>query len=208
MTKILALFPTPILTKNLYPGASPVIKDLRKEAFLIERSDVNGREWSEDNYHRGYTSYGSIDQLFRFSSSFDELRKKIDPVVHSYLKTLRLQVPKKEIQMTRMWLNIMGQGCSHPMHLHPLSVLSGTFYLQTPAKAAAIRFEDPRLNSFMARPLAKPLQSAQSSGFHYAHQPKAGEVVLFESWLRHEVPPHSAKTERISVSFNYDWINP
>jgi uncharacterized protein (TIGR02466 family) len=29
--------------------------------------------------------------------------------------------------------------------------------------------------------------------------------VLFESWLRHEVPMHRCDAERVSVSFNYHW---
>ena len=33
--------------------------------------------------------------------------------------------------------------------------------------------------------------------------PAAGTVLMWESWLRHEVPPNAAKSERISVSFNY-----
>jgi uncharacterized protein (TIGR02466 family) len=33
----------------------------------------------------------------------------------------------------------------------------------------------------------------------------AGNVTLFESWLRHEVPSNPLKAERISISFNYDW---
>ena len=38
--------------------------------------------------------------------------------------------------------------------------------------------------------------------FFYA-QPEAGAVFLWESWLRHEVTANGAKSERISVSFNY-----
>jgi uncharacterized protein (TIGR02466 family) len=34
-------------------------------------------------------------------------------------------------------------------------------------------------------------------------QATAGKVVLFESWLRHEVPPNPAAAERVSISFNY-----
>ena len=33
--------------------------------------------------------------------------------------------------------------------------------------------------------------------------PKAGDVLLWESWLRHEVTVNRASTSRISVSFNY-----
>jgi uncharacterized protein (TIGR02466 family) len=36
--------------------------------------------------------------------------------------------------------------------------------------------------------------------------PKAGDIIMFESWLKHEVPPHHTNDERISVSFNYDWF--
>jgi uncharacterized protein (TIGR02466 family) len=35
---------------------------------------------------------------------------------------------------------------------------------------------------------------------------EAGKVVLFESWLRHEVPANPIAGERISVSFNYNWF--
>jgi uncharacterized protein (TIGR02466 family) len=33
-----------------------------------------------------------------------------------------------------------------------------------------------------------------------------GNLVLFESWLRHEVVPNPTVTERISISFNYSWF--
>jgi uncharacterized protein (TIGR02466 family) len=35
---------------------------------------------------------------------------------------------------------------------------------------------------------------------------RAGYYVLFESWLRHEVPPNPAAGERVSISFNYSWF--
>ena len=34
---------------------------------------------------------------------------------------------------------------------------------------------------------------------------RAGDVILFESWLRHEVPPNRTTAERISISFNFSW---
>ena len=34
---------------------------------------------------------------------------------------------------------------------------------------------------------------------------QGGRRVLFESWLRHEVPPARYAGERISISFNYAW---
>lgn len=200
------LFPTQIYTAACLNPRSKLFAELIEEAALLAEKDRPGRDWSKSNYRRGYTSYGSLDQLHRFSSSFNDLKLVIDPHIPKFLKALGLQVPVREIQLSRMWVNVMGEGCSHPMHLHPLSVISGTFYLQTPKDGSAIRFEDPRMDQFMARPLAKAA-SGQSSAYHHAHKPTAGEVVLFESWLKHEVPESSSKQKRISVSFNYDWMN-
>jgi uncharacterized protein (TIGR02466 family) len=35
---------------------------------------------------------------------------------------------------------------------------------------------------------------------------RAGQVVLFESWLRHEVMANPVATERVSISFNFNWF--
>jgi len=35
-----------------------------------------------------------------------------------------------------------------------------------------------------------------------ALKPKAGEMVMFRSWLRHSVKPTRGKEERISIAFN------
>jgi uncharacterized protein (TIGR02466 family) len=35
---------------------------------------------------------------------------------------------------------------------------------------------------------------------------RAGQLVLFESWLRHEVAPNPGAAERVSISFNYSWF--
>jgi uncharacterized protein (TIGR02466 family) len=36
-------------------------------------------------------------------------------------------------------------------------------------------------------------------------KPQVGDVLLWESWLRHEVPMNMSEEDRISVSFNYAW---
>jgi len=36
--------------------------------------------------------------------------------------------------------------------------------------------------------------------------PQIGEVILWESWLRHEVVLNRAKSKRVSISFNYAWV--
>lgn len=195
-----SLFSTPVYRARVQAPSARMHRDLIDEALMIRERDRPGHKWSASNYPRGFTSYGSMDELQRFSSPFWSLQAKLDQHVRKFAKQIGFEVNPKEIQLTKMWVNVMGQGCTHSFHLHPLSVISGSYYLQMPKGCSAIKFEDPRLAQFMGRP------SVKNSSPYVAVQPKEGEVVLFESWLKHEVPPHPSKVERISVSFNYDWI--
>ena len=73
-----------------------------------------------------------------------------------------------------------------------------------PDGAGAIKFEDPRHQMMMASPTRKKDAREELKPFIYV-APKVGDVLLWESWLRHEVPMNMAENERISVSFNYSW---
>jgi uncharacterized protein (TIGR02466 family) len=91
------------------------------------------------------------------------------------------------------------------LHLHPLSTISGTYYVVTPKGSPGLKFEDPRLDRFMAAPPRRP--TARPENRPWVIMPaEAGKVLLFESWLRHEVPPNPVAAERISISFNYNWF--
>ena len=181
------------------------LQELNEEIDLIKKSDKLGRIWSKTNYKYGYTSYGSLDHLHQFSSTFADLEKKIDRHVNQFLKNLDYQAHvKKDLKMTDCWVNIMSKGASHGSHIHPLSVISGTFYVVAPFQASGIKFEDPRLALFMNSPPLIPKAHAKNSRF-ITLQPQAGDLILFESWLKHEVPTNHGKTPRVSVSFNYSW---
>lgn len=185
--------------------AKALNKDLIVEARRLVDVDREGLRWSAANYAGGYTSYGSMDRLHEFSSTFGDLRKKIDGHVKKFVRELELDISPYALQMTSCWVNVMPAGVTHSMHLHPLSVLSGTYYVQTPPGSGALKFEDPRMDCFMASPPRK-LKASTENQRHVSMQPKAGELILFESWMRHEVPAHKGKTPRISISFNYDWV--
>ena len=88
------------------------------------------------------------------------------------------------------------------MHLHPQSVISGTIYLATPKNSGNLKFEDPRLSKFMAAPARKTHAKLTNQTF-VEIEPHAGYVVLFESWLRHQVEPNLTQKDRVSISFNY-----
>lgn len=199
------LFPTQIYRAKLSSGlVKKWIPRLIREAKLFRDLDSVGEKWSEKNYPNGYTSYSSITDLAFRSSGFADLKQWIDREVKKYAEALEMDLGSGCLEMSALWINMMDQGCQHSFHLHPLSSISGTFYLQVPKNSGALKFEDPRLPAFMASPPRKRGASLPNQHF-FAIDPVPGELVLFESWLKHEVTASQARSIRMSVSFNYDW---
>jgi uncharacterized protein (TIGR02466 family) len=201
-----SLFPTLIYTARLQgAGTAAFNRELLKETRQIRDHDVEGRKWSARRYPGGYTSYGSLCHLQKMSSTFAALERKLRRHVNAYVRSLELDMAGRSLAMTDCWVNVMTRQVVHGLHLHPLATISGTYYVQTPRGCSGLKLEDPRLDRFMAAPPRRA--SARPE-----HQPwvtipaQAGHVVLFESWLRHEVPPNTAAGERVSISFNYNWF--
>jgi uncharacterized protein (TIGR02466 family) len=197
-------FATSIYHTDLYPKnkASKVNKQLIEEVQILKSKDSAGIKWCHKNYPGGYTSYHSIPNLHQRSSNFLELEKKIRTHVYKFASLLDLDLLDRPLVMSDFWVNIMPKSVTHGLHLHPLSVISGTYYVDTPKGCSAIKFEDPRLGFFMASP---PKKTNPSKSYFVEYPAEAGKLILFESWLRHEVPPNLADKDRISVSFNYAW---
>jgi len=178
---------------------------LLQECRQLRRDDAAGRRWSARHYRNGYTSYGSAHRMQQLSPTFAALAGEIDRHVTRFARTLQFALGRRRLAMTDCWVNIMGRGAVHGLHLHPLSTLSGVYYVAVPAGAAGLKFEDPRLERFMAAPpRARAARRLNRPWVTVAV--RAGQLVLFESWLRHEVLPHRELRERISISFNYSWF--
>jgi uncharacterized protein (TIGR02466 family) len=198
-------FPTLIYCEPLQKSGLERLNDsLADECHRLREFDDAGRRWSEKHYPGGYTSYGSMSQLQQFSSTFAFLEKKLTAHVKTFAKTLEMDLRGRRVFMTDCWVNIMPEQAAHSLHLHPLSFISGTYYVRTPKGCPGLKFEDPRLSKFMAAPPKLPDARGQNRA-HIVYPAEAGKVILFESWLRHEVAANRIPEERISISFNYNW---
>jgi uncharacterized protein (TIGR02466 family) len=188
---IQTLFPTYLYAAPLQRNDGRKLnKQLLRECLQLPFDDEAGVKWSLKNYPGGYTSYQSAHRMQQVSPTFAQLEKHVRRHVKSFVKTLELDMTGRELEMTDCWVNIMPRQVAHSMHLHPLSTISGTYYVQTPKGCAGLKFEDPRLEKFMAAPPRRA--DASPANRPWAVVPaEAGKVVLFESWLRHEVPANS-----------------
>jgi uncharacterized protein (TIGR02466 family) len=201
-----SLFPTLVYSAHLQRAGGPELnRRLLRECEQMRLDDAAGRKWSAKNYPGGYTSYGSLCRMHRISPTFASLERALNRHVAAYAKSLEFDLTGRELSMTDCWINIMPRHVVHGLHLHPLSSISGTYYVRTPRGSPGLKLEDPRLDRYMGAPPRK-------AGARAEHRPWVtipagpGRVVLFESWLRHEVLPNPVAAERVSISFNYSWF--
>jgi uncharacterized protein (TIGR02466 family) len=205
MSDIKTLFVTRLYRAQLSEMGKGVDHDeLENSCWSIANDDEAGQEWCEENGFPGYTSYASLTDLGWRFPIFADLVKILDKHVAAFVKDLDFDLDGKEITLDSLWINILPQGGVHTSHIHPHSVISGTTYVNMPTDASAIKFEDPRSAMMMAAPVRNKEARDEMRSFFYV-APEVGDVLLWESWLRHEVPVNMAEDERISISFNYGW---
>jgi len=203
---VMSLFPTRVYTRKISRGASDDLNArLLRECRALAVEDSAGIAWSETNYPGGYTSYNSLARLHRMSPTFARLQKRIDADVRRFTRALDFDLAGRKLEMTDCWVNVMTRQVVHGLHLHPLASLSGTYYVRTPRGCSGLKFEDPRLDRFMASPPRKA-RARRENRVWVTLPAEQGNLVLFESWLRHEVAPNPTEAERISISFNYSWF--
>lgn len=205
MPKIESIFVTRLYKAKLSElGEAPDPVELEESCLSIAEDDVAGQQWCEDNGYPGYTSYSSLDDLpWRFPV-FKELVELLDKHVAAFVEDLEFDLGARNIVLDSIWINILPEGGIHTSHLHPHSVISGTTYVSVPKGASSIKYEDPRHSMMMGTPIRKADAREELKTFVYV-APEVGDILLWESWLRHEVPMNMAEEERISVSFNYAW---
>lgn len=200
---IKTIFPTQIYHESITRNQD-FMNGLLEEVMKISDVDEEGLAWSEERYFGGYTSYSSYNRLQEFSSEFKKLEEKIDIAVEKYVESLHYDLDGATLKMSNCWLNIMPMGTHHSGHIHPHSVISGTFYLQMPEDSPGIKFEDPRLVMQMNSP-GKSDDAPEAMQSFVSIKANDGDLVLFESYLRHEVPANPSEDDRISISFNYEF---
>lgn len=192
------LFATPFYEGNL--DDADLVAELEHSVRSLARDDRAGRAWAKDNGYSGYTSYASLTDLPARDPVFADLRRILDRHVRAFADAAHMAVRKPKLDS--LWVNVLKPGAGHSGHIHPHSIISGTVYIVVPPGAGRLKLEDPRLPLLMAAPPRRDDTPVEARTFYYA-EPTVGTIFLWESWLRHEVTTGTAKSERISISFNY-----
>ena len=194
-----SLFATRLFEAQI--GDADLLGALAHSIRTLSKDDSAGAAWSREHNYSGYTSYASLNDLPKRDPVFADLAKLLTRHAALFAKDCAFDLERKP-RLDSLWVNLLTAGGQHSGHIHPHSIISGTFYVEVPAGSGAIRFEDPRLPLMMAAPTRRQ-DAAQELRTFVAVEPRPGLLLLWESWLRHEVLPGRDSGERLSVSFNF-----
>ena len=186
------LFPTRLYEVDILGEA--LLADLARSIRSLAEEDEAGRRWSKKHRYAGYTSYASLNDLPKRDPAFGDLAKLLTRHATNFAGECAFELARKP-RVDSLWANLLKAGGHHSGHIHPHSVISGTLYVEVPPGSGAIRFEDPRLPLMMAAPTRPDT--------FVTVEPRPGLLLMWESWLRHEVLSGTGRGERLSVSFNF-----
>jgi uncharacterized protein (TIGR02466 family) len=192
-----------LFTTKLYEGEigdPELVSRLAHSIRSLAKDDAAGIRWSKENGYLGYTSYASLNDLPRRDPAFADLAKLLTRQAADFARECAFDL-KRKARLDSLWVNLLRSG-HHSAHIHPHSMISGALYVEVPPDSGAIRFEDPRLPMMMAAPPRRQDAPEDLRPF-VTIEPRTGMLLLWESWLRHEVLPGTGKGERLSISFNF-----
>ena len=178
-----------------------LLSDVARSIRSFAAEDQAGRRWSREHHYHGYTSYASLNDLPKRDPAFAEVAKLLARHAASFAAECAFDLARKP-RLDSLWVNLLKSGGQLSGHIHPQSIISGTLYVEGPAQPGAIRFEDPRLPMMMAAPQRRKDAPQELQPF-MSVEPRPGLLLMWESWLRHEVLPGTGRGDRLSISFNF-----
>ena len=178
--------------ENLNKQLSEYIYDLKKnDADGVQRSNVNG--WHSKNFkiEKDNTPYNFVK------------------TIHGHIKEVIVEgfgwkyVPEK-VGMSEIWAIINKKGTFNKSHNHPGSYLSAAYYVKAPKDCGNIHFYDPNEIKKFNSPAIENLTELSTSGFSI--KPEEGNLLIFPSYLYHDVGKNLSDDDRIVISFNVSII--
>jgi uncharacterized protein (TIGR02466 family) len=182
-------FPTAIL--------SELHENVAKDLLPIAKQYLNDPKFVNEQW--GYKSTFTNAKGIAEEESFKPFINFIHRISRDYLVKLGYDESKIGFD-TQLWVAEMTAGDEHRRHTHANSILSGILYLEIPKDSAPIVFTDPRpFREIIALP---KLGDVPTNWENVIFKPENGLLLLWESWLAHEVPKTRNEGKRTTIVFN------
>lgn len=182
---VVGIFPIPVLFNKLDLDTVQLVEELRKNYSMVN-PNTNGNMTTENI------------QLLN-EPPFADLKEKILLEADKFMREV-LNYRFDSVFITTSWANINPPGTNHHTHIHPNSIISGTYYLQTKENCGNLVFSKPQKEIIPALREDVPLDNFSTSSWPVA--PFDNLLVMFPSNLTHFVTQNESDENRISLSFN------
>jgi uncharacterized protein (TIGR02466 family) len=106
------------------------------------------------------------------------------------------------LEIERSWINLFRPGMQEAEHAHEGSVLSAVYYVEAPENCGDLIFQDPITARRAHRAFTRTQAQTQQAAQQISYPPKAGRLLMFESWLPHAVGNNKSRDTRISIAMN------
>ena len=186
------LFPTPINISTLKEPTHLIYDEV---GFLLNKgytnkviSGVNGDRIDITN------EFFEKENLTYIPALLNNIQKNI----LSFCKEICI----KPQYITESWININPTNSYNKRHCHPGSVISGTYYIKYPIDAdSPICFYRSREFSDYGWTYAADRDVDELKSY-YSHHPCENELIMFPSYLDHDVVSNHSNDSRVSLAFN------
>ena len=195
-----------ITDKNLFALFPTVLATLTYDCGEDIRNYLNSVDMATDVADRNKEEYGLVSRdTFILNNSICKPLADVILQESKFLMTQMLAYKIKNTQLTQSWVSHKLPNQYHKKHTHPNSVISGVYYWN-PGKHTPITFHKnyiPSATNVIDVDVDKELSAKQPLSWdNFTIEPKQNLLILFPSYLVHEVDKNNDDCVRKSLSFN------
>ncbi len=190
------LFPDPIFHYKL-ENYKQINKELLNYILELQKKDKKGNNRSNrGGWHSPNFDLVNPGPPINFINSFKDFLKHImeDEIGWEY-------IPNKQ-RVVAMWAIINKKNSYNVKHNHQNCYLSSAYYIKKPENSGDITFYDPKESKTYRFPEVE--KHTNYSAESITIKPEEGDLLIFPSYLYHDVGVNLSDKERIVVSFNID----
>ena len=191
-------FPTVIFEDNNIELSSKMLP------LAIKYLDTYGSKFLDNTNHIATAKNKIVEDLI---INDPEIKPFIDFIFRQCDEFLKFQRINYKIYkyIPYITFNKITKTGSHKLHSHPNSIVSGVFYLDVPKDSSKILFLDPR--DYHRYTHLETNFNEGDGDLNCLHpeiikQVNTGDILMWNSWLQHEVLPNLVDSPRYTMVFN------
>lgn len=164
--------------------------------------DVFAQDLMRTTDGRRYTNRGGWQS--EFIDERPEAQSLIEEI-NGRLEALRQNINYRDdldLRVESMWININHPYSYNSPHTHPNSYMSGVYYVKVPENSGKLILKHPSILQPLFTPQGVIKSYDESNCSKWTVDPEEGKLVIFPSWIEHEVTQNLSGEDRISIAFN------